>query len=141
MNKLATALLISVIATVLIGCSSGGSSSPEPQNVTGVFQGNFENGTGTQSGNATFNLSQAAGTNVVTGNATFTFEDGNTCLLPGTIEDGTVTGFSVTFTVSDVNYQLSIVDGGNTLSGTYVLTVDTDICSGPTGSGEINVSR
>ncbi len=140
MNKLATALLIPVLALVLIGCSSGSSSSPEPQDVNGQYSGTWTNTPGNQDGTAVFNLSQPEGLNSVTGNAIFESTGDNNCLLNGTVT-GTVTGFSLALTVGNTNFQLSIDNNGNTLSGTYVQTQDTDTCSGETGSGQITVTR
>ncbi len=140
MNKLATALLISVLATVLIGCSSGSSDTGQIQSISGTFTGSFENAVETQDGTATFNLAQAENSSNVTGNAIFDLEGGNTCLISGTVE-GTVTGFTASLTVNNVNFQLNIGDDGNSLSGTYVLSGDVDGCSGPTGSGSITLNR
>jgi len=140
MNKLANALLISLLATVLIGCSSGSSDTGQIQSISGTFSGSFENTQETQDGTATFNLAQAENSNSVTGNAIFDLEGGNTCLISGTVE-GTVTGFTASLDVSNVNFQLNIADNGNSLSGTYVLNGDVAGCSGPTGSGNISLTR
>jgi len=142
MNKLATALLISVIATVLIGCSSGSSSSPEPQNVTGRYEGSFQNTDNTQNGTAVFNLVQGQNATTITGSALFSVDGrNNICLISGAIENGTITGFNVMLEVNGITFQLATNDGNTTLNGTYVLTGTVEGCSGPTGSGNITLTR
>ncbi len=141
MNKLATALIFSVFATVLVGCSSGGSSAPEPpQNISGQFSGNWENTPGSEEGSAVFNLSQVVNSDAVTGNVIFDSNGRNSCLLNNRVT-GTVSGFNVSLTVGNTNFQLTLSNGGNTLSGTYVQTTSTNTCSGETGSGTITVNR
>lgn len=139
MNKLATALLISVIATVLIGCSSGSSSSA-PENISGRFEGSFRNTDDTQDGSAVFDLVQAENSDVVTGNALFGVDSRNICLISGPIS-GTVTGFTANLSVNGISFQLNISNSANTLSGTYVLSGTVAGCSGPTGSGEITLNK
>ncbi len=141
MNKLATALLFSVIATVLIGCSSGSSSAPEPQNVAGTYQGTFENTDGTQRGVATFTLVQSQNSFVVTGNAIFDRNGGNTCLISGQVTEGLVNGFDVALTVAPINFQLAVSNNGQTLSGTYTNGAPSDDCGASTGSGNITINR
>ncbi len=142
MNKLATALLIPALATILIGCSSGGSSStPEPQNVSGTFNGTWGNTPGTQNGTASFNLSQPLNSSEITGNVLFDSNGTNTCLISVAVT-GLVQGFGVSLEAGNTMFQLTLSDGGNTLSGSYVQggTPSTG-CSGQTGSGTITLTR
>ena len=141
MNKLATALLISALAMVLIGCSSGSTSTPVPQNVSGTFAGSFSNTSGTQDGTAIFNLSQPNNSNEVSGNAIFDTATRNTCLIGANVTNGSVQGFGVSLSVGSTSFQLTIGDNGNTLTGTYVQTSDSEGCSGQTGSGSITLRR
>lgn len=142
MNKLATALLIPALATVLIGCSSGGSSTtPAPQNVSGTFSGTWDNTPGTQDGTASFNLSQPGNSSEVTGNVLFDSNGSNTCLISATIT-GTVQGFGVALTAGNTTFQFTLTDGGNTLSGSYVQSDSPpEGCSGQTGSGTMTLTR
>lgn len=146
MNKLATSLLISLLATVLIGCSSGSSTTdPDPVtlNITGTYQGTFENTEGDQEGTATFDLVLGTDGMTVTGNALFDREGGNTCLLSGSFGDGsTLAGSRLTLTLDDFTFTLSVSADANTLSGTYARSGEgTNICGRSTGSGTISLTR
>jgi len=136
MKNLALALAMTVL---LAACSSGSTVAPLDVSLSGVFTGSFENTPETQDGTATFNLSQAAGSDDVTGNALFDTNTTNTCLLNNTLT-GTNNGASVSITVGDSNFQLAISDNGNTLSGTYV-TADSATCSNGSGAGTITLTR
>ena len=146
MNKLATSLLISLLATVLIGCSSGSSTTdPEPEtlNITGTYQGTFENAEATQDGTATFDLVLGTDEMTVTGNALFDREGGNTCLLSGPFSDGsTLAGSRLTLLLDDFTFALSVSADAGTISGTYARSGDGDAtCGRTTGSGNITLTR
>lgn len=142
MNKITSFLLITLLTTVLIGCSSGSSTTDSPQNLTGQYEGSFENADGSQTGVAVFNLVQRENSRDISGNAIFDRAGGNTCLFSGVLEDdASVTGFTASFTINNVNFQLNIENNANTLSGTYVLSEATDVCGLSTGSGNITVRR
>ena len=144
MNKLANNLLIALLATVLIGCSSGSSTTSEPDailNVSGKFEGTFENTEATQDGAATFDLQLGTDDMTVTGNALFDREGGNTCLLSGPVE-GTLSGTRLTLTLDDFTFALAVSADANTLSGTYSRSGDTNPdCGRTTGSGNISLTR
>jgi len=144
MNKLATTLLITLLATVLIGCSSGSSSAPEESGVldiTGRYEGTFENFEGTQDGSALLDLQLAEDETTVTGNAIFDREGGNTCLLSGPVT-GTLNGFRITLELDGgFSFELTVNDTATELSGTYATDAETEICGRSTGAGDITVSR
>ena len=144
MNKLATTLLISLLATVLIGCSSGSSSAPEEPaifDITGRYEGTFENFEGTQDGSAVLDLQLADDATTVTGNAIFDREGGNTCLLSGSVT-GTLNGFGLALELDGgFSFALTVNDSATVISGTYTTNVETDICGRSTGAGDITVSR
>jgi len=87
MKKITITLLLPLF---IAACSSGNTISDVPQNVTSVFQGSFQDASG--SGTLTLNLSDN-GAGVVTGNI---IVSGNSCLLNGSFTDGVSNGFNVT---------------------------------------------
>ncbi|MCH2189438.1 MAG: hypothetical protein MK188_00755 [Gammaproteobacteria bacterium] len=143
MNKLATSLLISLLATVLIGCSSGSSTTSPGDvvlNISGKFEGTFENTEGNQSGLATFDLQLAEDEMTVSGNALFDDEN-NQCLLSGPIT-GTLAGSNLTLSLDDFTFTLAVSSDANTLSGTYARSSNEDTrCGRTTGAGNITLTR
>lgn len=143
MNKLATSLLISLLATVLIGCSSGSSTTSSGDvilNISGKFVGDFENTEGNQDGTATLDLQLADDEVTVSGNALFDDEN-NQCLLSGPIT-GTLAGTNLTLTLDDFTFALAVSSDTNTLSGTYARSSNEDTsCGRTTGAGNISLTR
>ena len=140
MKNLALALAMTLLLTA---CSSGSTVAPLDISLNGSFSGSFANTDGNQEGTAVLNLSQLAGSQDITGNGIFDITVGSTsnvCLLNGTVT-GTNSGASVSLTIQNANFQLAIGNNGDTLSGTYVVTADTDLCSNGTGSGNITLTR
>ncbi len=140
MKNLALALAMTLFLTA---CSSGSTVAPLDVVLNGTFTGSFANTDGNQEGTAVLNLTQAAGGTEITGNAIFDITVGSTsnvCLLNGLVT-GTNNGPSASITIQNGNLQLAISNNGDTLSGTYVVTVDTDLCSNGTGSGNITLTR
>lgn len=133
MKKLA---LTFVMTLFLAACSSGTSVSDEPDNLTGVYTGTFENLENTDSGTVVLNLVEDNAGNF-SGIAQF---PDSLCLINSTITSGTSTGFSIQLILADLTIQLNSDNEGN-LSGTYTYTATTgELCSNASGSGSINVS-
>ena len=138
-------LALALATTLLIAaCSSGSTVAPLPFTINGAYSGTFSNTDGNQQGTAVINVSQVDIDAEETGNGIFDITVGSTsnvCLLNGTIENGANNGSSASLTIANANFQLAVSNDGNTLSGTYVVTEDTDICSNGTGSGTITLNR
>jgi len=138
-------LILALAMTLLLAaCSSGSTVAPLPSTISGAYSGTFANTDGNQEGTALINLSQLTIDSEVTGNGIFDITVGNpanVCLLNGTVSMGTNNGTSASLVIQNANFQLAVSDDGNTLSGTYVVTMDTDECSNGTGSGTITLTR
>jgi len=147
---------------LMTACSSGTTVADTPSNVTGRFQGTFENTPGSESGTIIINIAEDD-TGNITGTVIFE-SSGPNCLRNSTVE-GSRSAFSVTLVApqsvvvtttttdemgmettttntetSEINYTLTASNNSTSLAGTYVVT-GGETCSNSTGSGTVNLSR
>ncbi|MBX2848767.1 MAG: hypothetical protein KTR16_10625 [Acidiferrobacterales bacterium] len=153
-------IIVSLILLVSVAaCSSGSTVAEVPFNVSGIYNGTFENTDGTQSGSFTLNIVEDESTGAILGNIIFETED-NTCFVNGSVT-GSTSSFSVfleadqTFQVTEISPSFGVVErtefggtisyvltqsnNGNTLAGTYISTVD--LCSNFSGAGTVQINR
>lgn len=145
----------------LAACSSGTTVADTPFNITGLYNGVFENTAGTEMGTITLNIIEDETSGIISGNIIFEVEDSQqTCFVNGSIS-GTTSAFSVILTANQsfevtvttvsgtvvsttefdgtIDYILSQSNDGRNLSGTYITT--GNICSNFTGAGTVGFTR
>ena len=158
-------IILSLFTLLLVSaCSSGSTVADTPFNVTGLFQGEFENTSGSRRSTFTLNIVEDVDSGDISGNLIFADEgdDDSGCTFNGLVT-GSTAGFSVALVASvsginedpevdengdpveqtvsgTINYQLTQSNSGNRMTGTYV-TIGLGSCSNASGAGSVVINR
>lgn len=130
------------LTCLLAACSSGSSVSEIPPNdISGRYTGSFESTNELSDGTLTLNIQDAGGT--LTGNLIVEFDpDEPSCVVNSAIlGDSVRSGFNVTIITTSITFTLTASTDGRTLSGSFVPTSGTTICSNSSGSANITLTR